>query len=121
MFKSVKIGKKDMDGTDIREGHIIAVRYVWNSYVGVIRYVQSGFKLSLHESKEHGGFAPFHDIDNKGTYQVLGHIEESDSDYSEIILKWFKNGNGKCPVHIKIYETEDWLKAVADAKKSLSK
>lgn len=59
---------KDLDGRKIEYLHIVAVRYVWNSYVGVAH------PDGLHANSpmvEHAFFSP-HSYENYATYQILG-------------------------------------------------
>lgn len=96
----METGLKDMFNKNIEFGHIVAVRYCWNSYAGVIR--PKG--LSLGEFAERFlGAALFHQLDDKATYQILGHIEKSHTDFNPEILKWIKSETGECPIKIKVY------------------
>ena len=96
---------KDMDGKNIDFGHIVAVQYVWNSYVGVAR--MRGL-CAESPSIERAFFSP-HRYDDKATYQILGHVDKSHKDYNEDVLNWYKSDNVECPIKIKIYETMEKL------------
>jgi hypothetical protein len=89
---------KDMTGKFLELGHIVAVRYEWNSYVGVIR--MSG--MCWEGAKRHCFFGP-HDI-NHYTYQVLGHVDREHPDYNEDIHTWYFSEDGKCPIKIRVYD-----------------
>lgn len=107
----------DMDGRKIEVGHIVAVRYVWNSYVGEI--TMRG--LSATGSLRHAFFSP-HKLKHKNTYQILSHKKESHPDFNKEVNEWYKSEdeNLQCPIKIRIYETKDWLDAVENAKKSIA-
>ena len=90
---------KDMFGKTIELGHIVAVRYCWNSYVGEI-----GFSwLHATGAKRHAFFSP-HGYDKKATYQILGHVDKNHKDYNEGVLNWYKSEKGKCPIKITVYD-----------------
>lgn len=92
---------KDMKGNELRLGHIVAVRYVWNSCVGIIRF--GG--LSLHEgAARHAGFASYHKLETTATYQILSHVNPDDKDYNAKVNKWFKSEKGDCPIKINVYD-----------------
>ena len=87
----------DINGKQLELGHIVAVRYVWNSYAGEI--TPKGLYV--------GG--RYHDISNTSTYQIIGHANEAHADYNKTVLKWLKKyyNGGKypeCPVTLNIYE-----------------
>lgn len=93
--------KDHFTGKALEIGHIVAVRYVWSSYVGIIR-LQG---LSLWESaKRFAGAAPYHSLENDKTYQILGHVNSSHVDYNEAVFKWLNSSEGDCPVNIRVYE-----------------
>jgi len=92
---------KDMDGKKIESGHIVAVRYVWNSYVGVAR--MKGL-CAESPSVERAFFSP-HSYSDTATYQILGHMDSSHKDYNEDVLSWYKSDGGQCPIKIRIYNT----------------
>jgi hypothetical protein len=88
----------DMDGKEIEAGHIVAVRYVWNSYAGIVTPLRG---LDV------GG--RFHVMDDKATYQILGHESESHNDYNPDIAKWIKEymterKPTECPIKIRVYD-----------------
>jgi hypothetical protein len=90
----------DMDGKCIEFGHIVAVRYVWNSYVGVAR-----MKGLCSESQSIcRAFSSPHSYSDTATYQILGHIDSSHKDYNEDVLNWYNSDEGECPVPIRIYD-----------------
>lgn len=96
---------QDMDGKIIGFGHIIAVRHVWNSYVGVAR--MKG--LCAEGAKRHAFFSP-HPYRDKETYQILGHMDKTHADYNEDVYKWFTKEKGECPVKIRIYDNMETVK-----------
>lgn len=99
------IGLQDMFGDQIHNGHICAVRYVWNSYVGVVRFIDFAFRLSLHEtSLRFAGVASTHPIESKNTYQILGHIDPTHKDYNQDVIRWLYSEDGECPIKIEIYK-----------------
>ena len=91
---------KDMNGKFLELGHIVAVRYVWNSYLGVVR--MSG--LTSEGAKRHAFFPP-HSLKQEHTYQIVGHIDKNHIDYNEDILNWYNSeDNIDSPVKITVYE-----------------
>ena len=90
---------KDMTGKFLELGHIVAVRCVWNSYVGVIR--MSGLS---HEGSERHSFCSPHRLENKHTYQIIGHVDSNHIDYNEDALKWYNSENIVCPITIRVYD-----------------
>lgn len=101
----------DMDGRKLAIGHIVAVRYVWNSYVGEI--TMRG--LCATGAATYAFFSP-HKLEHKNTYQILGHTNPSHVDYNKEVLEWYNtDGDTICPVKIRIYETHDWIDACKKA------
>lgn len=96
---------KDINGKELKLGHIVAVRYVWNSYVGIVRIEG----LSLWElANRFAGGAQHHRIDSNATYQILGHIDENHNDFNKDILNWAKTEEDiECPIKIRIYENQE--------------
>lgn len=96
----------DIDGREIELGHIVAVRYVWNSYVGVARL--KGL-CAESPSIQRAFFSP-HSYDDTATYQILGHMDKKHKDYNQDVLNWYFADNGECPIKIRIYESlqEHW-------------
>lgn len=91
----------DIDGKEVELGHIVAVRYVWNSYVGIVRI--GG--LSLHEGAlRHCGAASFHSLEHDKTYQILGHITPGHKDYNKDVITWHNSEHGICPIRIRVYD-----------------
>jgi len=91
-------------------GHIVAVRYVWNSYIGVIRLMG----LSTQElNQRHWAVSKFHSLKDTSTFQIIGHVDEFHSDYNKEVFDWCnKDGvpdNEPCPIPIKIYSEETYL------------
>lgn len=74
---------RDMDGKTIEFGHILAVRYSWNSYVGVARFKG----LCAEGAKRHAFFSPHSYLDT-ATYQILGHTNTEHEDFVPSILDW---------------------------------
>lgn len=107
---------KDLDGRVLELGHIVGVRYVWNSYVGEV--TMKG--LSATGSIEHAFFGP-HSFNDDATYQVFGHTNENHPNFNLDVLKWYKdNIPSKCPVEIRLYKTKGWKDACENAEKELS-
>ena len=94
-----KTTMKDLNGKKMESGHIAAVRYVYNSYVGVI----SPRGLLATGAKRHAFFSP-HSLDEKATYQIIGHIHLDHADYNQEVLDWYKAEEGNCPVKLDIYK-----------------
>lgn len=92
----------DINGKEINSGHIVAVRYVWNSYVGVAR--ERG--LCAESPDIDYAFASPHAWGKSATYQILGHTDKSHPDYNNDVYLWYYHGYSKddCPVDIRIYE-----------------
>jgi len=89
---------KDMTGKFLELGHIVAVRYIWNSYIGVIR--MSGM---CHEgAKRHYFYSP-HSLE-RHTYQIIGHMDKEDPDYNENVYNWYMTEDIKCPIRITVYD-----------------
>lgn len=104
----MKIGKLDCTGLDIESGHIVAVRYCWNSYVGVIRYnsTNAAYVLDMKNGAKRFRCAAqggFHSL-GEHTYQILGHSDIGHKDYSEDVFNWWKSEVGECPIEIIIYK-----------------
>lgn len=91
---------KDITGRKIKYGHILAVRYVWNSYVGVCGF--TGLQ-AISPAQRFAFYSP-HSFDASATYQILGHVKEGHEDYNEDVFKWYNSEEGDCPVKISIYE-----------------
>jgi hypothetical protein len=88
---------QDIDGRKIEQGHILAVRYVWNSYAGEV--TMKGLYV--------GG--RYHDLDDKAHYQIIGHTNKDHEDYRKDVYDWLqKYYSGKkhpeCPVKIRVYD-----------------
>lgn len=92
---------KDMNGKPVEFGHILAVRYSWNSYVGVARFKG----LCAEGAKRHAFFSPHSYLDT-ATYQILGHINTDHEDFVPSVLDWYmsEQENYSCPVKIRVYE-----------------
>lgn len=108
----------DMNGKQLQLGHIVAVRYCWNSYIGEV--TMRG--LCATGSLRNAFFAP-HVIDHKNTYQILSHKKESHPDYNSAVNQWYnsEDEDSQCPVKIRIYETQDWLDTVKEAEAAINK
>jgi len=89
----------DINGKELENGHIIAVRYVWNSYVGEIR----NGTLCATGANRHVFFSP-HSIEKIHTHQILSHIDKNHPDYNKECSDWYNNEEGNCPVKIRVYE-----------------
>lgn len=90
---------KDIDGKELKLGHIVAVRYSWNCYIG---------SVSLNGLRSTGAmrfafFSP-HSIKNTYTYQILGHIKDNDPDFNQEVFDWFRSEEGDCPIKIRVYD-----------------
>lgn len=96
---------KDMDGKKIDDGHLLVVRYAWNSYVGIMRNM---CRLSLWEgAKRHAGAAPYHEFDPEYTYQIIGHENPQHPDFNPLTFDWWtsEESDYNCPIKIRVYET----------------
>lgn len=101
LLKEPKLEIKDMTGRVLENGHIVVVRYCWNSYAGVIR----NNKLSLYEGAERfKGASPYHDLKSTYTYQILGHVDTNHKDFKQEICDWLKSEDGDCPTKITVYD-----------------
>ena len=89
---------KDMKGKLLEIGHIVAVRYVWNSYVGVIR--MSG--MCAEGARRHSFNSP-HSLE-RHTYQVLGHVDKYHPDYNQDVWDWYNSEDIPCPIRITVYD-----------------
>jgi hypothetical protein len=97
---------KDIFNKEMEIGHIIAVRYVWNSYIGVLR----ADGLSMRElAQKHWAMAECHPIESKNTHQILGHVEANHKDFNQSVYDWAysDDGNFKCPVEIFVYWSKE--------------
>lgn len=95
---------QDMNGKFMEIGHIVAVRYVWNSYVGVI-----GLNGLLSTGAlRHAFFSP-HELKRTATYQIIGHRDESHKDYNKAVYDWYydEKNTSDCPVELNIYKNVD--------------
>lgn len=105
--------RKDIDGKNLQDGHIVAVRYAWNSYVGIVRNIHG---LSMHEgAKRHWAMAKFHPIEEEnGTYQILGHEDPDDNHFNPEVFDWFTSEQEEynCPVRIRVYDNLEIPKAI---------
>jgi hypothetical protein len=98
-FIGLPIGRDDMFGKPIYEGHIVAVRYAWNSYAAPIFFFGHGFKLMVTTSPNG------HSIEGNATYQIIGHWDEGHPDYNAEVKQWIINKHkGDCPVKIHVYD-----------------
>lgn len=89
----------DLDGREIELGHVLAVRYAWNSYAGIVAINGLSFKNSVH-----GGFAEFHPLSKTATYQILGHEDPEHKDYNKMVIKWLTEKDHEPPIKIRVYE-----------------
>lgn len=100
---------KDIFNKEMEIGHIVAVRYNWNSYVGVFR--TNG--LSMRElAQKHWAMADCHPIELKNTHQILGHIDVNHSDFNKDVYEWAysEDEKVKCPVDIHVYKTKEEIR-----------
>lgn len=90
----------DMFGKNMEIGHIAAVRYVWNSYVGEITLCG----LAATGAMRHAFNSP-HQIQKQFTYQVIGHVNPEHKDFNSEVFDWYNSETQgyKCPVNIRIY------------------
>lgn len=89
----------DIDKKEIEIGHILAVRYVWNSYAGTVSI----------RGLDVGG--RYHQLDPKAHYQILGHQDGNHPDFRQDVFEWVERYKksldgkyGECPVKIRVYE-----------------
>lgn len=87
----------DIDGRRIELGHILAVRYVWNSYVGEVTLRGLFVGHTYHLLRGDGAH-----------YQIIGHADEAHPDYrkdvSDWLAKYYSGNYPECPVRIRVYE-----------------
>lgn len=92
----------DINNKKIENGHILAVRYAWNSYVGV---VCDNNKLNLTKgAKRFQAFASQHSIEFKHTHQIIGSVDVTHPDYNAEVTAWFLSEVGDCPVILRVYD-----------------
>jgi hypothetical protein len=104
----------DIDKKEIQLGHILAVRYVWNSYAGIVTI------KGLHV----GG--RYHQIENNATYQIIGHTDNSHPDYNKDVSEWINlyltsKDYGECPVKIRVYENAEFNLGVQECDATKAK
>jgi hypothetical protein len=95
----------DMFGRKMEIGHIVAVRYAWNSYVGTIG--MGG--LCATGAKRHAFFSP-HELKKDATYQIIGHKDKNHPDFNQEVYDWYMNEKGNCPVTFHIYDDAKIIK-----------
>jgi len=88
-----------MFNKEMEIGHIVAVRYCWNAYVGEIN-IQG---LCATGAARFAFFSP-HSIKDDGTYQIIGHKDSSHPDFNEEVLNYYKSETGECPVKLHIFD-----------------
>lgn len=93
---------KDMTGKNIESGHIVAVRYAWNSYVGIAR----AKGLCAESPDINFAFCSPHSWEPTATYQIIGHCDNKHSDYNNDVYLWYyhRYSPDQCPVPINIYK-----------------
>jgi hypothetical protein len=96
---------KDIDGKQLELGHIVIVRYVWNTYVGQIK--REG--LCPTGAIRHAFLSP-HAIQSTATYQVISHIDMNHRDYNAEASNWYYSEKGECPVEIKLWDKSKTVK-----------
>ncbi len=87
----------DMNGKTLEIGHICAVRYCWNSYIGIV--TMRGLYVGNR----------FHLLEPDKTYQIIGHENKSHADFNQDVLTWtnkYLKGlkRDECPVKITVYD-----------------
>ena len=96
------IGLVDMNtNKPLEDGHIVAVRYIWNSYVGEIN-IKLNF-LWATGAKHFAFFFP-NSLKNTATYQIIGHTNKEHPDYNDDVLNWYKSETLNCPIKLTIYD-----------------
>lgn len=89
-----------MDNKELEFGHIVCVRYSWNTYVGEVR--PEG--LCATGALQYAFFSP-HAFNRSATYQILGHVDQSHPDYKDYILDWYKSEKERrCPINIRVWD-----------------
>lgn len=89
-------------GKPLENGHIVAVRYVWNSYVGEISIYRDNVQLYSTGAKRHAFISP-HTLKPKHTYQIISHDNPLHEDYNKDVNDWYMSEQGICPIEITIY------------------
>lgn len=107
---SASLGIKDMTGKEIQTGHLVAVRYSWNSYLGIAK--TRGLVADGRGGLRHAFFSP-HQYDTEATYQIIGHEDEKHPDFNRDVWNWYTTENkiedeSRCPVKITIYDNMAW-------------
>lgn len=100
---------KDIFNKDIEIGHIVCVKYVWSTYVGVVR--PEG--LHINElAKRHWTGVAYHGIDIKNTHQILGHVDFNHKDFNKGVYDWAfsEDETITCPVTVYLYKTKDEIR-----------
>lgn len=96
---------KDLTNKTIENGHILAVRYAWNSYVGVVADGVNKKALVLTKgANRFRGAAPYHDLTGNNIYQIVGHVDVTHKDYIEKTAKWFLSEKGNSPFVLRVYD-----------------
>lgn len=93
-------------GKPLEAGHIVAVRYVWSSYVGQVSMVCGHYLLHSTGANRHS-FLSAHTLKNIHTYQIIGHVNKGHIDYNEDAYLWYMSEEMKCPFELTIYQNCD--------------
>lgn len=106
-MKKFFTGYCDMNsGKPLENGHIVAVRYVWNSYVGEISRYNETAQLHASGAKRHTFNSP-HDLKPIHTYQIISHINPLHEDYIKGVSDWYMNEEGGLPIELTIYHNTE--------------
>ena len=91
---------KDNTSKQIDTNHIVAVRYVWNSYVGIAtaRGLTPGNGISRSTVNT------LHPWSDTATYQIIGHLDPKHPDFNKEVFDWYNTPEGNCPVKLTIYD-----------------
>ena len=100
-------GFVDMNsGKPLENGHIVAVRYVWNSYVGQIAKPCGTYQLHATGALRHAFNSP-HTLISEHTYQIIGHVDKNHIDYNEDVYLWYMSEDMNCPIKITVYQNNE--------------
>lgn len=98
-------------GKPLESGHIVAVRYVWNSYVGEVSIYKPAKSYLLHSTgAQKHAFNTLHTLKATHTYQILSHREKDHPDYNERVNRWYFKGDVQCPIVITVYDNQEVAK-----------
>ena len=96
---------KDIFNRNTEIGHIVCVKYVWSTYVGVVR--PEG--LHINElAKRHWTGVAYHGF----KYQIIGHVDFNHKDFNKGVYDWAFSEDETilCPVTVYLYRTKEEIR-----------